>query len=103
MRRHIYNFNFKDNSFDAKYNEIYSAFEDMYNSNLGMIHFSMGPNISESKRPMKFNTIMTMDFENYQSFREYEDSEAHQGIKALLHEAIDGIMGTDYNVGDTPE
>ncbi|MDG1990376.1 MAG: Dabb family protein [Dehalococcoidia bacterium] len=103
MRRHIYNFNFKDDVSDEQYSEIYSAFEDEFNANPGMIHFSMGKNISESKRPMKFNTIMTMDFEDYKSFRDYEDNDNHQAIKLLLHEAIDGIMGTDYDIGNTPK
>tara|TARA_B100001559_G_C16320892_1_gene538730 strand:- start:698 stop:835 length:138 start_codon:yes stop_codon:yes gene_type:complete len=42
---------------------------------------------------------MTMDFETYESFRDYEDSPKHQDIKNLLHPVLEDIMGTDYNIG----
>ena len=66
MRRHVYNFKFKEDTSEAAIQEIIDAFEAEYNSNKGMTHFSMGQNISESKRPKRFNWIMTMDFETYE-------------------------------------
>ena len=55
MRRHVYNFKFKEDTSEAAIQEIIDAFEAEYNSNKGMTHFSMGQNISESKRPKRFN------------------------------------------------
>ncbi len=101
MRRHVYNFKFKEDTSEAAIQEIIDAFEAEYNSNKGMTHFSIGQNISESKRPKRFNWIMTMDFETYESFREYEDSPKHQDIKNLLHPVLDDIMGTDYDIEST--
>jgi len=102
MRRHIYHFKFKEGTAESKIQEIVHAFEAEYNSNNGMTHFSIGQNISESKRPKRFDWIMTMDFENYESFREYEDSPKHQDIKNLLHPVIEAIMGTDYDIESKP-
>ncbi|MBR74066.1 MAG: hypothetical protein CL872_07025 [Dehalococcoidaceae bacterium] len=102
MRRHVYNFKFKEGTSEEKIQEIIDAFQAEYNANEGMTHFSIGQNISESKRPKRFDWIMTMDFVNYKSFREYEDSPKHHDIKNLLHPVLEDIMGTDYDIGSTP-
>ena len=59
----------------------------------------MCKNIAEAKRTKRFNWIMKMDFETYESFRDYEDSPKHQDIKNLCHSVLEDIMGTDYNIG----
>ena len=103
VRRHIYSFRFKDGTTDDQIGAVRSSYEAMRAADAdGWAHFSMGPNISESRRSTRYNWVVTIDFNSYKAYRDYEESTAHREmVENQLTPIVETLSGVDYDIGDT--
>ncbi len=104
MRRHIYSFRFKDGTTDEQIEAVRASYEAMRAADPdGWAHFSMGPNISQSRRSTRYNYVVTIDFNSYKAYRNYEDSDAHGAmVERDLTPIVEALSGVDYDIGETP-
>jgi len=103
VRRHIYSFRFKDGTTDDQIEAVRSSYAAMRAADDGgWAHFSMGPNISESRRSTRYNWVVTIDFNSYKAYRDYEESAAHREmVETQLTPIVEALSGVDYDIGDT--
>jgi len=105
VRRHIYSFRFKDGTTDEQIAAVRSSYEAMRAADPdGWAHFSMGPNISESRRSTRYNYVVTIDFNTYKAYRDYEDGDLHRAmVERDLTPIVESLSGVDYDVSETPK
>ncbi len=105
MRRHIYSFRFKDGTTEEQIEAVRASYEAMRAADPdGWAHFSMGPNISQSRRSTRYNWVVTIDFNSYKAYRDYEEGDAHREMVATkLTPIVESLSGVDYDIGDTPK
>ncbi len=102
MRRHMMAFQFKDETSEETLQAVQDGYKAMQEGNPGLLAVSVAPNLSEG-RFKRYNWILTMDFATHASWRQYEDSEAHDRMVAdNLTGNLAGITSIDYDIGDTP-
>jgi hypothetical protein len=102
MRRHMMGFQFKDETSEEAIQAVRNGYKAMQEGNPGLLHVSVDPNISRSGFK-RYDWILTMDFATHASWRQYEDSEAHDRMVAdNLTGSLAGITSIDYDIGDTP-
>ncbi len=103
MRRHMMAFQFKDETSEETLQAVRDGYKAMQEGNPGMLHVSVASNLSEG-RFKRYNWILTMDFATRASWRQYEESEAHDRMVAdNLTGNLAGITSIDYDIGETPD
>ena len=103
MRRHMMAFKFKDETSEETIQAVQDGYRAMQEGNAGLLHVTVDPNISTSGFK-RYDWILTMDFATKASWRQYEDSEAHDRMVAdNLTGNLAGITSIDYDIGETPD
>lgn len=102
MRRHMMGFKFKDETSEETLQAVRDGYKAMQEGNPGLLHVAVAPNISTSGFK-RYDWILTMDFATLASWRQYEESEAHDRmVEDNLTGNLAGITSIDYDIGETP-